>query len=85
MWQPIETAPKDGSVFLIVDMKSSRPMAYAACWWPERDDLYPWAIFEGVNTDGGLNSYSRKYPPTHWMPMPEPPSNPAGGSKAEPR
>ena len=33
-WQPIETAPKDGSVFLAIDMTDLYPKAEVAAWWP---------------------------------------------------
>lgn len=60
-WQPISSAPKDGTRVL--------------CWnkeWeaPESGCLYGpfWAANSLAADKGGW-----KYQPTHWMPLPEPP------------
>ena len=74
-WQPIETVPKDGSVILIVDMTDRYPNVQAASWWPERDNKFPWTLFEGNNGRDGLNALDARFPPTHWMPLPKPPQN----------
>jgi len=71
-WQPIETAPKDGSSILVYpptwgskacsiasfedDKYANKPRPY----WRRDDDL-------------GRSTISRGIPPTHWMPLPEPP------------
>ncbi|WP_322089971.1 DUF551 domain-containing protein [Burkholderia cenocepacia] len=61
-WQPIETAPKDGTeVMLLFDdevelLGKTRPRVRAASWF---DD---WTI-----------PYRRDNPPTHWMPLPAAP------------
>ena len=79
-WQPIETAPKDGTWMLV------------ACGWHREDedaDLddwcrivrwageerykgYPWATMdpEGIEIGGTI----RENIPTHWMPLPPPPT-----------
>lgn len=61
-WQPIETAPKDGSVILL--WNGSRVFAG---WWCElpaewRDDRDPDYV------EGPVDQ------PTRWAPWPEPPS-----------
>jgi hypothetical protein len=65
-WQPIETAPKDGTKIIAFHIWSrhiqmmtiahwGRPGAYnAPCWISQ----------------GGTNHIDQ---PTHWMPLPEPP------------
>ncbi len=59
-WHPIETAPKDGREVLI----HGKGGMIKVCW---RDgDDWNWA------TDGTF--VSAIYKPTHWMPLPEPPS-----------
>ena len=68
-WQPIDTAPKDGTLILVYpglwtgktcsiarfngDEYSNKPRPY----W-SRDDAY------------GRINVSRDKPPTHWMPLP---------------
>lgn len=72
-WQPIETAPKDGSPVLVYpplwvnktcsiakyndDKFAKKPKPY----W-NRDDCF------------GRITENRMKPPTHWMPLPLPPS-----------
>lgn len=64
-WQPIATAPRDGTWFLAVTA--------GADWWrprivrfyderdrfPKHENMSPWSVA-----------------PTHWMPLPEPPTTP---------
>lgn len=71
-WQPIETAPKDGTAVLVypatwngrsaaiaifnLDKYAKKPLPY----WARDDDM-------------GRVTCSRKNPPSHWMPLPDPP------------
>lgn len=59
-WQPIETAPKDGTEILIYSR-------YGDQYVVSYDDSFnaPWR----VRNEEGLNAHI----PTHWMPLPEPP------------
>lgn len=63
-WQPIETAPKDGTDFLAWLMGNTHMVIYFDA---SIDSLYPWRA-----TDS--NSCYHVDAPTHWMPLPEPPS-----------
>jgi hypothetical protein len=63
-WQPIETAPKDGTV---VDLLIAGKR-FVDCWW--RKDEGAW------DCDGGYSLHVRSSDPTHWMPIPE---GPEGG------
>lgn len=76
-WQPIETAPKDGTH---IDL-------WAKCWRAEADDFiyarFPsckWAEWTGCTNRApcwtGLDNGWRA---THWMPLPEPPIQAATG------
>lgn len=60
-WQPIETAPKDGTEILVG--------ADVACWgW--RIELVYWVSKEG---QWWTDSRGLHYSPTHWRHLPKPP------------
>ena len=64
-WQPIETAPRDGTPILGARLDCND---LYVMYWMEEDEtapLYRWAII-----DGGV---MHKDALTHWMPLPEPP------------
>lgn len=61
-WHPIETAPKDGSRFLAYER---RDVSHYPCWW-----CNDFSIWEGWQDD-----WDSEPEPTHWMPLPEPPTN----------
>lgn len=60
-WQPIETAPKDGTRILVARVTDGR---VGISWWDglRLEDKDKWAC------------YSMLTPPTHWMPLPDPPA-----------
>lgn len=69
-WQPIETAPKDGTH--IIALRPTDP--------PHVESMY-WARYEDADRDGDWHwSYDGDSPregsPTHWMPLPPPPKEP---------
>jgi hypothetical protein len=92
MWQPIETAPRDGTPIL----GACHQVVEKLCWSPGGATDYTqigdkwvryvqaagWAIHMngGVAEDpprepGGATFYIEPVsPPTHWMPLPEPPA-----------
>ena len=65
-WQPIETAPKDGTVVLCWDeFKECDLMWYGIIQqWNKPKDILGW-MYVATNTE----CY-----PTHWMPLPKPPT-----------
>jgi hypothetical protein len=76
-WQPIETAPRDGTDVLLYVPRPSRypeliypPIQCVGHW---RDDLADgwWRLsyVEGYEYDTELNNYH----PTHWQPLPTAP------------
>jgi hypothetical protein len=69
-WQPIETAPRDGtSVLVYPPLWNGRSCSvahydndeHAKPFWKRDDDM-------------GRSTFSRAVPPTHWMPIPTPPN-----------
>lgn len=84
-WQPIETAPRDGTPLIIIAADSEEPIAFVAHWavhpsWNENEPAWligaKWARYNRLTP-----ALSRAYAelvgiicePTHWMPLPEPP------------
>ena len=66
LWQPIETAPRDGTV---VDLWSVRGFRYTNAAWD---------LVGGEETWGWTDSYNHAFiedagPFTHWQPLPAPP------------
>lgn len=71
-WQPIETAPKDGTPIL-----GFRFYPVAIRWRPDLDSEFQWdAVSLGSHastnfmSNGFIDGDSNL---THWMPLPEPP------------
>lgn len=62
-WQPIETAPKDGTHVLTFVREMPNPICVG--WYQEDND--DGEIVGTWRDDGGS--------PTHWMPLPEPPED----------
>lgn len=66
-WQPIETAPLDGTAVLVGRFVDSDGQAHCngriAVDWYRGPDVQ-WGMFN-----------KRYWPATHWMPLPAPPSN----------
>ena len=73
-WQPIETAPQDGSIFdvwLGGDVELSDLQFYCV---PGSRRSSDWHWFEGkFRPYVGLVSVPTFVEPTHWQPLPEPP------------
>lgn len=82
-WQPIETAPKDGTEIILV--RGNR--VTCGTWFDEREicasEYHANGTYLGnyetgevvpgqwMSWDGG---FTDEAPPTHWMPMPTPPT-----------
>ena len=64
-WQPIETAPTDGTKILVCHIDLYRPItAQWSCYHPNRKGEETWR-------EAGSRYIVN---PTHWMPLPEKPS-----------
>lgn len=59
-WQPIETVPTDGREVIVYD---------------ENFEIPVFAILVYPNTVAEFGKFSNSYDPTHWMPLPPPPTN----------
>ena len=62
-WQPIDTAPKDGTFILIIDGLGDLPFAKVSCWDVEKQAFW----------------YPHVTKPEFWMPLPTPPINESTG------
>jgi len=72
-WQPIETAPRDGSYILVCQLGRSEPSVTICCFDDEWGNDGWWLCCDGKNPEIPL----RGPEPSHWMPYPEPPSRQA--------
>jgi hypothetical protein len=75
-WQPIETAPKDGTIILIARGSADATFSFVeAAYWSQcaratgGDKQFPWVTLDETNGVNGRTEGS----PTHWMPLPEGP------------
>ena len=67
-WQPIETAPRDGTeVLIVVPHNGKGPVAGVMLGYVCEDDGDWYDSSENARWAGPV------YAPTHWMPLPEPP------------
>lgn len=75
-WQPIETAPKDGTIIILCDNNGDVDVGHyirltktEGLWCVEGAN--PW---ETCHDSSYFKSYLTKgFEPTHWQPLPEPP------------
>ena len=76
-WQPIETAPKDGTEVLLFWCAEHGPeyVEYLACgaWGEYRDGSGGWGGESFHSKPEGYWTRLIGEKPTHWMPLPEPP------------
>lgn len=74
-WQPVETAPKDGTRVLMVKLGFQVCIGYwlinHGLWATTDPEDYP------DEETWEAEQLGSRYYPTHWMPLPEPPSNAA--------
>jgi hypothetical protein len=71
-WQPIETAPKDGTK---IDLWAKIWIAATDTFSEERFPFCYWRKDDNVTGRGaGWVNLNNSYYPTHWMPIPEGPA-----------
>ncbi len=71
VWQPIETAPKDGRGIIVIDMTAKTPEAGMGYWAGNVWSCVDPTPGEGIDlaTIQAITWVS----PTHWMPLPPAP------------
>jgi len=77
-WQPIETAPKDGTVILIYGHLIEDVQQVSAAFWQASDPEFPWWFLEPEVSDDpafSINGVAAddRVGPTKWRPMPAQP------------
>jgi hypothetical protein len=86
-WQPIETAPRDGTDVLVYKDVATVPVVHIA-WYRSEEEWRDhggclfgdtleeyvgwWSYTRNSVTQEKLEGYAE---PTHWMPLPEPPED----------
>lgn len=64
-WQPIESAPKDGTYILAINARTNPGRQHVVHYSERYNDRFTWV------TDSAPMSFVNGI--THWMPLPEPP------------
>ena len=64
MWQPIETAPKNGSAILLYPCGIFGAVSPDIGYWNRDKDYEAWRTLDGERIEPS---------PSHWMPLPTPP------------
>jgi hypothetical protein len=76
-WRDIGTAPKDESRFFAIGKTAGGEWTGISeiCWniWLDSWADHP-APNEWCDTHGVAHAKAVRHPPTHWMPLPEPPN-----------
>lgn len=90
-WQPIETAPTDGTQVLLccavnadgqpIHAEAWGLFVQVAAWWAEENDGEgAWIVYCSIPAEPELH-----FAPTHWALLPEPPQSAAKpGERSEP-
>ena len=77
-WQPIETAPRDGTRVLIANDEGAIDVAGYVEEWHEQSVFVRKArdgdVFKSVREDVGYWDTDIAYCPIHWMPLPDLPA-----------
>jgi hypothetical protein len=76
-WQPIETAPKDGTDIIVMYIHCETQIVHAAFWLEanlddELDETGWWTYDWSEVSRSKMDDH---YTPTHWMPLPPPPTD----------
>ena len=83
-WQPIDTAPRDGTDILVMYIHISTQCVFNAFWINYEEGLnepedegwwsYVWSeVGRTLNVRGTFAPLTDKQTPTYWLPLPQPP------------
>lgn len=75
-WEPIDSAPRDGSWFATANFASDTPEFEVGCYLPQKWSSYEPAgdgLFRRVDTIVFEWTHSNFHRATHWMPLPPAP------------
>lgn len=73
-WQPIETAPKDGTYVLVGNAGGAWVAGYCATYQSGFSPANPWlSLFLNHDHIKAKAGERRSFVPTHWMPLPKAP------------
>lgn len=82
MWQPIETAPKDGSIIDLTWMENDEPQEIWPMQWGhiQKNGFFPGRVGMWITPDGAItwNDDDRGGGPTHWRPSSQVPNGSRG-------
>ena len=76
-WQPIETAPRDGTLILLWDPEGDPPYFPARFMRDDRPPRSPHGAFVWCQGSPAFGDRLAENVPTHWMPLPAPPGGQA--------
>jgi hypothetical protein len=71
-WQPIETAPKDGTRVLVF-WADGRKCPVDVSWYWDHHDIEYGKVVRTYQRWMSNRYAANGPPPTHWMPLPKPP------------
>ena len=74
-WQPIESAPKDGTPVLLFDPVFQRHIGSFVEEWYKTEYVPEHRTYTRQKWVCWSNRTNLDFKPTHWMPLPEPPTD----------
>lgn len=75
-WQPIETAPRDGTeIILMLGAENGKLLAWISSFIDTETFSHGKLIRKSQHWQMPMWAVSRELEPTHWMPIPKAPGN----------
>lgn len=76
LWQPIETAPRDGTTILVFKFTPPCWPIIGLAFWYGLGDISGWMSYGIPQVSSEPNNLGLAHP-SHWMPLPSPPGKQA--------